>query len=349
MLSAKTGATCLCALLCVLSVPGRAQIPLGNATSVLFASPRAGSDILAARDEYTARMSHFDRMLRLKSTERVDEATYFAHMASNTLAWTDTEKRRLEPLLRQLACALRDYQLPLPPSVLLVKTTGEEEVGQGHTRGNAIVIPRHSLEDDDETLLFLLAHELFHVMTRHDAHFRRAAYALIGFALGPEIQLPPLLAPLQITNPDAPRHDSYVSVRVDGASVEVIPVLLSRSAVFDPEIGRRLGRYWSLRLLVVARSAQGAPVPVLRNGAPVLLTINQVSGFFEKVGRNTKYIIHPEEIQAENFAFMVTGEPVAEPRRVEALRRLLSTYQRIAANGMPGRQRPGPRYSSAAP
>jgi hypothetical protein len=44
----------------------------------------------------------------------------------------------------------------------------------------------------------------------------------------------------------------------------------------------------------------------------------------DQIGRNTRYIIHAEEVLAENFAFLVTGETVAEPQRVEALRRLLA-------------------------
>jgi hypothetical protein len=33
-----------------------------------------------------------------------------------------------------------------------------------------------------------------------------------------------------------------------------------------------------------------------------------VSGFYEQVGRNTEYIIHPEEILADNFAMLVMGD-----------------------------------------
>ena len=32
------------------------------------------------------------------------------------------------------------------------------------------------------------------------------------------------------------------------------------------------------------------------------------NGFYEKVGKNTQYIIHPEEILADNFALVISGE-----------------------------------------
>jgi len=41
---------------------------------------------------------------------------------------------------------------------------------------------------------------------------------------------------------------------------------------------------------------------------PMLVGIQQVSGFFEQVGKNTQYIIHPEEILADNVASLVQGD-----------------------------------------
>ena len=299
---------------------------------IVFASREQAMTILGSEDAYTARMSPFDRMLRMKATAPVAQAQFLERMAANALDWNDTERQRITPLLQRLADALAGYRLPLPPQVLLIKTTGDVEIGDGYTRANAIVLPQSSLGVSDATLYFLVAHELFHVMTRHDAHFRALAYAQIGFRIGPEVHLPDAIAPLQITNPDAPRHDSFIDVRAGGRTMTVVPILLSRSAVFDPEIGNALDRYWSLRLLAIAQTSSTTRAsPQMRNGAPVLLRLNEVKGFIEQIGANTRYIIHPEEILAENFALLVTGADVAEPQRIEALRRLLQRYGEAAA------------------
>jgi len=292
---------------------------------VVFASREQGSAILTDRDDYVSRLGRFDRMLRLKSTQPVSEDEYLDFLAENTLEWTDAEISRIKPLIQKLRTAAQNYRLPLPSTVLLIKTTGEEEVGQAHTRANAIVLPRWNMDEDDDTLLFLLGHELFHVMSRHDAGFRERAYALIGFRIGNEISLPASIKPLQITNPDAPRHDSYIDLISNSNSVTVIPILLSRSAVFDPQIGTELDDYWTLRLLLVTQTSPGDDYRVLEhNGAPAMLRLRQVDGFMEQVGKNTRYIIHGEEILAENFALLVTGRKVAEPKRLDVLRRLLA-------------------------
>ena len=55
-----------------------------------------------------------------------------------------------------------------------------------------------------------------------------------------------------------------------------------------------------------------------------LLSPQQVSGFFEQVSRNTDYIIHPEEILAENFALLMIGRrDVPSPDLLDRLRRAL--------------------------
>jgi len=64
--------------------------------------------------------------------------------------------------------------------------------------------------------------------------------------------------------------------------------------------------------------------PALREGEPVLLAVSAVSGFSEQVGRNTGYIIHPEEILADNFALMVTGRSAESPEVLRKLRELFA-------------------------
>jgi hypothetical protein len=45
----------------------------------------------------------------------------------------------------------------------------------------------------------------------------------------------------------------------------------------------------------------------------------------EQVGRNTQYIIHPEEILADNFALLVLGESkIPTPEILQKMREVLS-------------------------
>jgi hypothetical protein len=48
-------------------------------------------------------------------------------------------------------------------------------------------------------------------------------------------------------------------------------------------------------------------VPLLINNRYVMFNLNQVPDYLRLVGRNTDYIIHPEEIWASNFVLLING------------------------------------------
>jgi hypothetical protein len=313
------------ALLAAAGAP-QAQIRIASHSVVEFASAKQGREILGSVDDYVLRMGPFDRMLRLKTTRTVSKREFLDFAMDNVLSWTAEEEERVGAIVASLAGELEKLDAPFPARVLLVRTTGREEEGVAHTRANAIMLSPRSLGATDVELAGLLAHELFHVLSRHDRALRARAYRIIGFRLCPEITLPPQFAPIRITNPDAPANDAFIEVVADGKPVPAMPVLLSRSTKFDPAIGRDVVDYWILKLLLLeAVDATGRMRPALRDGEPVLLAISEVSGFSEQVGSNTGYIIHPEEILADNFALMVTGRSVESP---EVLRKLRGLFVR---------------------
>lgn len=311
----------LAAILFVAAVPAAAQVRIGNATDVEFASVAEARAVLGSVDDYVLRMGAFDRMLRLKTAEPVTQQQFLKHAMNNVLPWNANEKLRLEALVAELAARMRELNAPLPARVLLVKTTGLAEEGIAHTRANAIMLSLESLAAPDAGLTALLAHEFFHLMTRHDPEFRARAYRSIGFQLCPDVALPDSLAGRRITNPDAPLHDAFIEVNIGGRTVPVMPVLLSRTDRFDAAIGQEISDYWILKLMVLKRSdPPGRMEALLHDGEPLLVSVTEVSGFFEQLGRNTAYIIHPEEILADNFALMLSGQSVDSPEILPRLR-----------------------------
>jgi hypothetical protein len=247
----------------------QAQIRITSHSIVEFASVKQGRAILGSVDDYVLRMGPFDRMLRLKTARTVSEREFLEFAMGNVLSWTAEEKARVGAIVASLAGELEKLDAPFPSRVLLVKTTGREEEGVAHTRSNAVMLSLRSLGATDAELAGLLAHELFHVVSRHDRALRAQAYRIIGFRLCPEITLPALLAPFRITNPDAPVNDAFIEIAVDGKPVPALPVLLSRSSKFDPAIGRNIVDYWMLKLLVLeVAAATGRMRPALREGDP---------------------------------------------------------------------------------
>ncbi len=304
---------------------GRAEVRLGEETTVVFATVDQGREILTARDDFVRRLSPFDRQARLKTDRAVTEAEYLAFVGKHVLAWTDDEREKIESALALVQPKFRELSLPLPKTVLMILTTGAEEAGAAYTRANAVVLPRAKLSQSPKALRKLLCHELFHVLSRENPKLREALYAVIGFVACDEIELPGDLGPRRITNPDALRNDHCIRVDVDGRATWAMPILYSKSAEYDLARGGEFFDYLKFEFLLVDRTNDSPHVRArLADGQPVLVGVAHLSRFYEQVGRNTRYIIHPEEILADNFVHLVKQrDKIATPRIVEELQRVL--------------------------
>jgi hypothetical protein len=112
--------------------------------------------------------------------------------------------------------------MDFPAEVLFLKTTGREEGRAAYCRGAAVVLPETELADAGK-LRDTVFHELFHVYSSHHPELRRELYEVVGFEVCPEIELPPALAKRRLTNPDAPRMDAFIRLRLGGETVAATP------------------------------------------------------------------------------------------------------------------------------
>src|SRR5690606_36903213 len=117
-----------------------------------------------------------------------------------------------------------------------------------------------------------------------------------GFKLMKPVKYPEAIAARRITNPDAPQTDSYVTLKKDG-SANFMMVLYSD----EPYKEGLFFKYLNVGFMKL----DSKKLPEIVNGRPVIYSMNEVEGFFEQVGRNTQYILHPEEIMADNFVFAI--------------------------------------------
>jgi hypothetical protein len=252
----------------------------------------------------------------MKTDRTVSTEEFLAFVKANVSSWTDAEKGKVEVAIGQIRPALEALPLPLPKTIALLKTTGAEEGQAFYTRDTAIVFPEGQLTNATP-LEKTIAHELFHILSRENPAMREALYQAIGFTSCAELQLPASLQSRKITNPDAPRNDHSIRLRVDGKEVAAVPILFSATEKYDTHRGGEFFSYLQFQFLILengsGRLSAGEVVPPAR-----------VSGFFEQVGRNTDYVIHPEEILAENFALLVLNEQkVVSPAILQRIREIL--------------------------
>lgn len=279
-----------------------AQIQLSNA--IHFASLSKADSLLSIPDTYTNNWSRFDidsRVKKLNSTPKEQ----FENMRRQLREWTTEEKQLILQECKKIDQLIMEnkFSIRFPDKIHFIKSGMADEGGAaGYTRGNCIVLKEDLALLNANNLQNLIIHELFHILTRHNKNFRRDLYRIIGFELMNEVAYPESIKAFKISNPDAPFKDSYIDLQKDGKKIQCMMILYSKreystGSFFD---------YIQIGLLKL--KGENTKEADLKDGKPVIYTLNEVKGFFEQVGSNTGYIIDPEEALADNFIYAIQGK-----------------------------------------
>ena len=312
-------------------------VGLSGSQELVFASAAESSRMLAAKDAFVVRMSPFDRAARKKTEREVSESQFLEFAASAALEWEQREKNKIESAYRTIRSAVASLSLPLPDQIYVIKTSGIEEGDAAYTRGNAIILPRSVVAMPEREIQRFLAHELFHISSRNNPALARMLYKSIGFQYCGEIEFPANLAYRKITNPDAPKNDYCIQLGFNRQKIWAVPILFSNAPKYDTALGGEFFQYLQLAMLLVETPvADTAPKALYDSNGPRLVELQRLSGFFEQVGQNTGYVIHPEEILADNFALLVVGErDVRSPEVLTRMQKVLASF-RVVDHGDAG-------------
>lgn len=162
-------------------------------------------------------------------------------------------------------------------------------------QGNTIYPPDY-LEYVSIIVPNIIAHELFHCLTRNDARFRQQMYSLIGFTvMDHEIAFGPTVRNLILQNPDVELFDNWAEFTIDGQKRRciLIPVYecsFAEAAETDPNASF----FDHMQCVLVPLDAPDTMIPV-----------EQASDFYTVLGHNTDYVVAAEECMADNFGNMV--------------------------------------------
>jgi len=291
-----------------------------GASVIRFASVDQGRAVLGAADDWVAATGAFHRAATLGVTTPVSRAQLRAFCADAVLPWTDPLEARWRTALATLAPRFEALRVPLPPEVLLIHSNGRDAANAPYTRANAVVLPIEKRPEDPRVDAFVLAHELFHVASRHAPALATRLYALLGFEPVAPLQWPAEWVELRIANPDATHDRHLMRTTIDGRAVALMPLLVARRADLKPN--ETFFDVLDVRLLEVA-ATDGATLPVRRDGQPVWHAPEQVPAYLARLGGNTQYIFHPEETMADNFALLVMAAPAANPALLKQIESVL--------------------------
>ena len=270
-----------------------------------YASADEGRELMLANKEYYAGFSQNDLDYRMQKTgATMDE--YLAFASEQVLDFTGPETEAIDSYMEKMEKSLEDngYELPPLDEIVFIKTTMEEEGGAGgYTHGTQIYlgglvvnmfIMGELLPEYAETAEQILWHEIFHCLTRNNPEFRKDMYSLIGFTVtGTDYELPAGVFEYHISNPDVEHHDSYATFVIDGKEVDCFTDFVTTKHYDEAK---------------TSYMAVGTTALVPIDGTDISYTPGQASNFNEVFGRNTEYVIDPEECLADNFSYaMIYG------------------------------------------
>lgn len=299
------------------------RVSLTPKTVVVFADSALAASVVTSEDDYTRLISAYEKSAGMKTDKPVSYKDYMTHLAKNVRKWKKGEIEKFTGICEKAGLALNGLNLNLPQEIILIKTTSQEFGGVtvAYTRQNAVMFTEPILSSPKLYNIFL--HEIFHIYTTLNPEIKEKLYAIIGFRQVNEIRMPEELNERRITNPDAPALNTIIDLEIEGEVKTLTPLLYAKNPVYDTTKPGGIFQSMSFQMMAVEEK-DGKWQPVFMDGNPVLYDPHDLKEYFNKVGRNTSYIIHPEEIMASNFDLLVTGaKDLPNPEIIDAFREVL--------------------------
>ena len=304
------------------------QVMTESAIPFRFPSKEEGTELMLANEEYYAKCNP-NKLGYLMQRNDADMDEYLAFAREQVLDWTDEEKDIITRGMKDIEdiFSFRGWTMPPLDTVVFIKTTMLEENGVGgYTHGTQIYLfdfmSHYSSEKFadgklPDSLRMLLAHELFHCLTRCNPDFREEMYNIIHFTVAEnDYELPPSIWEYYIVNPDVEHHNSWATFMIDGQEIDCFAAFVTTKHFENA--GEQFLDYGTTAL-----------VPV--DGTDAYYPKDQVSNFDQIFGTNTGYVIDPEECMADNFSYDVVygmdgpnNEGYSNPEIIEGIFEALS-------------------------
>ena len=276
------------------------------------ASKAEGQQLIVANTDYYNSLNQMDLDWRMrKKGATKEELVDFAK--SCVQEFTDKEKERIAGAIAYIEKRLHEMGaiLPFPKDdIVFIKTNMQEEGGAGaYTHKTEIYIGANVVRCNESKdgmlrlggnniqLYSLVAHELFHCLTRNSPEFRREIYKLLGFTvMDKDIVFATAIQQKILSNPDVEHIDNYAEFTIKGKKRKCeLMVLYTHS--------------WEEAVAVEGEEAtffnynQSVLVPIDKPNK--YYPISKASDFWDIIGHNTGYVLAPEETLADNFSFVV--------------------------------------------
>jgi hypothetical protein len=283
-----------------------------------FANADECYELLAGNDDYYNNLNQMDLDFRLqKKGGTLEELLTLTK--DQTREFTQEEKDSINNAMDiiEKTCQERGYALPPISDIVFCKTTMEEECNAGaYTHGTQVYIGESVLaygissdQRKQEYFNAIITHELFHCLTRNHPEFRSSMYKLLNFTVtNKDYNFPQSTKDKIISNPDVEHLDSYATFDIHGEQMDCVVIFTTDTPFEKPGDSFFTNGFTGL-------------VPV--DHLDTIYKSDDASNFWDVFGKNTYYVIDPEEAMAENFAFTIIygldGREYLTPELIQAI------------------------------
>ncbi len=263
--------------------------------------------------------------------------TYREFLKSDVSSFTYAESKFVADVMNKVFGTVQGVAPGIFPDTLrLIKTKGRH-YGDGvwYTRENCIIIPANELDaKKNNPFSTTMFHELFHVYSRLQPAKSTQFYKLIGFTgIGLEnLRLPSTLAERVLYNPDGVDFAQKITLRrEDGTTLDAVPIIYSKHLGLQEGQNEFFG-YVEFNIFPVTSNGDGSwQTKVQEDGFSSPLQLDQLPDFYRQIRDNTGYIIHPDEVLADNFSFIMVerNSPLYTQKFSPAGKKLLADMKAI--------------------
>lgn len=267
-----------------------------------------------ATDGFFASLTITDMSIQLKKPDMPDsggeaKTLYQDYLKSEMENWTIEEKEFMNEVFDVAKSALDKINPNLMPSKIELIKTKPNHYGPNvyYTREDAIVLPNNIFEEPSiASQMPVMLHEIFHILSRYNTSFRDEMYALIGFEQFDEtLVLPREISDNILTNPDGVRRDFAIKLKDEnGIEQLALPLILSTKKRYESAMPTFFS-YLSFDLYPLVKITENQVTLGLNSKGESALSVSHNGNFFNQIKDNTQYIIHPDEIMADNFMMAV--------------------------------------------
>jgi hypothetical protein len=303
---------------CTAQTPVKTIAHSKTQTTFILDSTEAAATILVDRyDRYFERVTPVEMSIQMQQPldakqPKTDQiASFQSFLQAEMASFTPAESQWVAGIMKRIYETCQSVSPDIfPDSIVLIKTHGKH-YGDGvyYTRGKYIIIPANELRRRDRAAFAsTMYHEIFHVYSRINPEKRTQLYRLIGFEhLGvDQLDLPPTLAQRVLHNPDGVDFGKVIHLHTAaGDTLRAVPIIYANNQGFTTN-KPTFFQYLEFNLFEVKPTATGNwQVVCAADGLSSTLNLAQLPDFYTQIRDNTTYIIHPDEVLADNFSFIM--------------------------------------------